>query len=58
MSSSRIHYCYIILTRECRKKAYRFLLFENSRPLSPLGKPQTPLLLPGGLELPINLPRN
>ena len=43
MSSSRIHYCYIILTKECRKKNIcLFFLLENSRPLSPPWEPQIP----------------
>ena len=41
MSSIRIYYCYIILTKEHRKKACPFLL-ENSRPLPPPWQPQTP----------------
>ena len=49
MSSSGIHCCYIILTKECP-----FLLLESPRPLSPPWGPQTSyqpasdLTLPGG----------
>ena len=39
LSSSRIHYFYIILRNLEGKKVCPFLLLENSRPLSPLGPP-------------------
>ena len=52
LSSSRIHYCYIILTKECRKKTFvlssslripdPYILLKNPRPpLSPLQGSQT-----------------
>ena len=37
LSSSRIHYCYIILRNVEGKKVCPFFLLENSRPLSPWG---------------------
>jgi len=39
LSSSRIHYCCIILRNVEEKKVCTFLLLENSRPLSPWGCP-------------------
>ena len=41
ISSSRTHYCYRILTKECGKKVCPFLLLENPRPLSPPWGPWT-----------------
>ena len=39
LSSSRIHYCYIILRNVEGKNVCPVLLLENSRPLSPWGPP-------------------
>ena len=51
MSSSRIHYCYTIVTKECRKKMFvlsfflripdPYLLLESPRPLFPPQGPWT-----------------
>ena len=58
MSLSRIHYCYIILTKECRKKSLSFpLSWEFQTPISFLRAPD-PFLLLGDPGLLIDLPRN
>ena len=58
MSSSRIHYCYIILTKECRKKLLSFPPpWEFQTPISSLRAPDPYLLLEDPVLL-LNLPRN
>ena len=49
-SSSRTHYCYIILTKEYRKEVCPFLLLENSRSLSSPWEPQIPFSSLGTLD--------
>ena len=58
MSSSRIHYCYIILTKECKKQLLSFPPpWEFQTPISSLRAPDPYLLLEDPVLL-LNLPRN